>query len=68
VSDRLLEDGPAEYWADDKPPTLGQLRALAAAACTALGLPAPKTRLDATTALVRLRMTEDEPQATRRAA
>jgi hypothetical protein len=68
VADRLLEDGPAEYWSDDKPPTLGQLRALAAAACTALGLPAPKTRLAATEALVRLRLAEDEPQATRKAA
>jgi hypothetical protein len=68
MADRLLEDGPSDYWSDDKPPTKGQLKALAAAACSLLGLPAPKTRLEATTALVRLRLAEDLPQPTRKAA
>lgn len=68
MADRLLEDGPTEYWSPDKPATRGQLYALAAAACTALGLPAPKTRLAATEALLRLRLADDEPPATRKAA
>lgn len=57
--DRLLEDGPAEYWSTEKEPTLGQYKALAAAACKLLGVPEPKTRLDATTAIVRCRLAEE---------
>lgn len=56
--ERLLEDGPAEYWSTEKEPTLGQYKALAAAACKLLGVPEPKTRLDATTAIVRCRLAE----------
>jgi hypothetical protein len=63
-----LSNGPAEYWSDDKAPTLGQLRALAAAGCKALGLPEPRTRLEATTALVRLQLADSQEKPTRKAA
>lgn len=58
--DRLLADGPANYWSGEKPPTPAQLRALACAACRVLGLQEPTTRLEATTTIARLRIAETE--------
>lgn len=53
----LLSDGPAEYWSEAKEPTFAQYRAIAFAALDHLGLKPPTTRLAASEALVRLRLT-----------
>ena len=58
--ERLLADGPANYWSGEKEPTPAQLRALAASACRVLGIPEPTTRLQATTTIARLRIAETE--------
>jgi hypothetical protein len=58
--DRLLADGPAGYWSEDRLPTLAQYRAITAAACRVLNIPEPTSRLEATTILARLRIAEGE--------
>lgn len=63
---RVLQDGPAEYWSAEKGPTPAQWRTLALAALELLGVPEPASRLDATTALVRLRLAADEAPADER--
>jgi hypothetical protein len=63
MTDRLLADGPAGYWSEDRPPTPAQHRAIVAAACLVLGIPEPTNRLEATTTLARLRIAEGEVNA-----
>lgn len=59
----LLRDGPDGYWSDALPPSRGQYKDLALLACDLLGIERPKTRLEATTAQVRLRaaVAEQDP-------
>lgn len=51
----LVAGGPDQYWSDQLPPSRGQYRDLALLGLKLLGIEEPKTRLDATTAQVRLR-------------
>ena len=59
-----LVGGPDQYWSDELPPSRDQYRDLALVALRLLGIPAPKSRLEATTAQVRLRaaVQSAEPQ------
>jgi hypothetical protein len=50
-----MVDGPDRYWSEDLPPSRGQYRDLALLGLRVLGIPEPKSRLDATTTQVRLR-------------
>ena len=54
MTDELI-DGPDQYWSDHVPPSRGQYRDLALLGLRLLGIEAPKSRLEATTAMVRLR-------------
>lgn len=51
----LVAGGPDQYWSDELPPSRGQYRDLALMALRLLGIEEPQSRLDATTAQVRLR-------------
>lgn len=66
--DRLIADGPLEFWSDEKPPSPGQQAAIAHVACALLGIPEPTTRLNATIALCRMRLALDELKAGEREA
>jgi hypothetical protein len=59
-----LVGGPDQYWSDVLPPSRGQYRDLALVALRVLGIPEPKSRLDATIAQARLRaaVQSAEPQ------
>lgn len=56
----LVDDGPDQYWSTELPPSRGQMRAIAVAACRLLDLPEPKSRLEASEILVRLRLANAE--------
>jgi hypothetical protein len=59
-----LVGGPDMYWSDELPLSRGQYRDLALVALRVLGIPEPKSRLEATTIQVRLRaaVQQAEPQ------
>ena len=50
-----LVGGPDQYWSDELAPSRGQYRDIALVALDLLGIPRPKSRLEATIAMVRLR-------------
>lgn len=52
----LIDDGPDGYWSPDLPPSRGQMAAIAVAACRLLDIPEPRSRLEASEILVRLRL------------
>jgi hypothetical protein len=54
-NEALVAGGPDSYWSDSLSPSRGQWRDIAQLACEVLGIPVPTTRLEATTAQVRLR-------------
>lgn len=60
----LVAGGPDQYWSDELPPSRGQYRDLALLALRLLGIDEPVTRLDATTAQVRLRAAIEQQQPT----
>jgi hypothetical protein len=55
VAERAI-DGPDAIFSDELEPSRGQYQAIAVAALELLGVEEPKTRLDATLALGRLRL------------
>ncbi len=55
ATDTELVGGPDQYWSDELPPSRGQYRDIALIALDLLGIPKPKSRLEATVAMVRLR-------------
>jgi hypothetical protein len=60
-------DGPDGMFSPDRPPSRGMYRSIAIASLELLGIEPPQTQLDATEALVRLRLalrdgTEDVPE------
>jgi hypothetical protein len=59
-TDSDLVGGPDMYWSDELPPSRGQWRDIAQVACDVLGIPRPKSRLEATVAMVRLRAAASE--------
>ena len=56
----LIDDGPDRYWSTELPPSRGQMAAIAVAACRLLDIPEPRTRLEASEVLVRLRLANAE--------
>jgi hypothetical protein len=64
ASSDLVAGGPDQYWSDQLAPSRGQYRDLAILACRLLNIEPPKSRLEATTAMVRLRVAlqDAEPQ------
>lgn len=66
MSERILEDGPDGYFSETEPPSRGQYRAIAVAALRLLGVDEPTSRLEASSALVRIRLAikngEDVPE------
>lgn len=60
MSQRRTIEGPDGYWSTDLPVSRGQWKDLAMLGCRLLGIPVPKNRLEATTAMVRLRTAVDE--------
>jgi hypothetical protein len=55
LSSTAFVGGPDQYWSDELPPSRGQYRDIALVALDLLGIPQPKSRLEATIAMVRLR-------------
>lgn len=69
MPDKLTDPaaGPDGMYSTTEPPTRGQYHALAVAALDLLQVPAPRTRMDATVALTRLRVAlsrDERPQVT----
>lgn len=52
----VIEAGPDSYWSSELPASRGQLATIAHLACDLLHISAPRTRLEATLAMARLRM------------
>lgn len=53
-------DGPDQYWSDELKPSRGQIRDIALLSMRLLGLEIPRTRLEATVMMVRLRAAVSE--------
>ena len=56
----ILDGGPHDYWAEDKPVSRGQWRHIALAALRVLGMRLPRNRMEATHLMVRLRLLAGE--------